>query len=414
MKSCFVISPIGSEGSETRINADDLYDLIIEPALDKFNFQIIRGDMVTTNDSITDDIIKRIQNSELCIIDITGHNPNVFYECGRRHETAKPFILMRKKGEEIPFDLMDIRAVEYDLSDPRKAKNSKDNLRKFVNEFEQTGYGSESPTASLTSIADVLKRLERKIDTLGSGHIGGDVTTEPFTDEFSNESPGLVFYNALKSNNYSTAVKALKRFLQISPDINLNLDMASMIVEAYEPAGVPIVRALLEKDFDNFKPDKIAIALHGLYSFYVGALSIENEADYLREQVNKALVNPNVSDKDRAALMNVLASVEYSLKNDVQSLKFQEKTIELQPSEPAYQYNISKLYDSLGMKEKSITSLNYLISIYKNKDPKKETINNTYLEYAKKIFKQDNQMDKVEEINSIIENAKKFPKNIEN
>src|SRR5687768_12239560 len=113
-KTCFVISPIGNEGSEIRKNANDLYDLIIEPALEVFGFNVIRCYMLANAGSITDDLFKRIKNSELCIIDITGHNPNVFYECGRRHETAKPFIIMRRKGEVSPFDLVDIRAVDYD------------------------------------------------------------------------------------------------------------------------------------------------------------------------------------------------------------------------------------------------------------------------------------------------------------
>ncbi|HWJ29004.1 MAG TPA: hypothetical protein VNS32_20845, partial [Flavisolibacter sp.] len=229
MKTCFVISPIGSEDSEIRKNADDLYELIIEPALDKFGFKVIRCDMVTNSDSITDDIVKRIQNSELCIIDLTGHNPNVFYECGRRHETAKPFILMKRKGEEIPFDLMDIRAVDYDLTDSRKTKNSIDNLRKFVMEFEENGYGSESPTASLTGIANALIRLERKIDSMSITAPTKDSAVS--TDDIMTGSPGLIFYNALEAKDYTTAVKALKRFLQISPDINRNLDMATMLVE---------------------------------------------------------------------------------------------------------------------------------------------------------------------------------------
>ena len=118
----------GQDGSDVRKGADDLFELIIEPALEKYDFKVVRGDMVTTSSSITEDVIKRIQNSELCVIDLTGHNPNVFYECGRRHETAKPFILMNRKGEEIPFDLKDRRTVDYDLSDPRTTKASIDKL----------------------------------------------------------------------------------------------------------------------------------------------------------------------------------------------------------------------------------------------------------------------------------------------
>jgi hypothetical protein len=324
MKTCFVISPIGQDGSDVRKAADDLYDLIIEPALEIYDFKVVRGDKVTTSSSITEDVIKRIQNSELCIIDLTGHNPNVFYECGRRHETAKPFILMKRKGEEIPFDLKDIRTVDYDLSDSRKTKVSIDNLKRFVSEYEEAGYG-ESSTASLTSIASALNRLERKIDTMGvsTPAVNGATDGTPMTG-----SPALLFYDALRINDTTTAVKALKRFIQISGDVNLHLDMASMLVEAYEPAGVPIVRSILEKDFNNLQPAKLAIALHGLYTFYVGALSIQHEYNYLSDLTKKALQKPGIVDKDAAALYNVLASLDYSMKNDMQALKYQEKTIE--------------------------------------------------------------------------------------
>jgi hypothetical protein len=407
-KTCFVISPIGNEESEIRKNADDLYDLIIEPALEMFGFSVVRGDKVANAGSITDDIIKRIQNSELCIIDITGHNPNVFYECGRRHETAKPFIIMRRKGEVSPFDLVDIRAVDYDLSDPRKTRNSIDTLKKFVNEYEEIGYGSESATASLTSIADVLKRLERKIDSMSGVNT---MITEKTTDNTPLKKDGLIgspyrqFLDALAVQDYTTAVKALKRFMQISSDINVELDMASMLVEAFEPAGVPIVRSILEKDFDNLNVDKISIALHALYAFYAGALTIESEADYLRDLTKKALKRTNIPDKEHAALYNVLANIEYSLKNDLESLKYQSKTVEFSPSEPAYQYNISMLYNSLGMKDKLFESLSFLISIYKTRDPKPRDL--PYLEYAKKIFIKNSQIEKVEEVNEIMARIEK-------
>lgn len=409
MKTCFVISPIGQDGSDTRKNADDLFDLIIEPGLEKFDFKVIRGDKVTTSSSITDDVIKRIQNSELCIIDLTGHNPNVFYECGRRHETAKPFILMKRKGEDIPFDLKDIRAIDYDLSDPRKTKTSIDSLKRFVNEFEESGYGSESSTASLTSIATTLNRLERKIDMVGTA---APIVNDPVDKSSFSGSPALVFHEALRSGDYGTAFKALKRFMQISSDVNLELDMASMLVEAYEPAGVPIVRTILEKDFDYLNPDKLAISLHGLYTFYVGALTIQNEHEYLTNQTKKALQKANIPEKDLAALYNVLASIEFSMKNYIQAAKYQEKTIELNASEPAYYYNISRLYKELDKNDDLLESLNYLILIFKNKDPKKEKINLAYLDYARKILVQKNQTNKVDEIDEIISNAKRYPENV--
>ena len=100
-KTCFVISPIGEKDSDIRKLADDLYDLIIVPALEKFNFDIVRADKITSVTSITSDIISHVQNADLCIVDLTGQNPNVMYECGRRHETGKPFIMVAKENEKI-------------------------------------------------------------------------------------------------------------------------------------------------------------------------------------------------------------------------------------------------------------------------------------------------------------------------
>ncbi len=102
-KTCFVISPIGEDGSDVRQFADDIFELLIQPALKTFNFEIVRADKIPHASTITSDIIQLVQNAELCIIDLTNHNPNVFYECGRRHETGKPFIQLIKKGEKLPY-----------------------------------------------------------------------------------------------------------------------------------------------------------------------------------------------------------------------------------------------------------------------------------------------------------------------
>lgn len=80
---CFVICPIGEEGSPVRLHSDDVLELIIEPALEIFDFDVIRADRIAGSTSITEDMLSLIQQAELCIVDLTGHNANVFYECVR-------------------------------------------------------------------------------------------------------------------------------------------------------------------------------------------------------------------------------------------------------------------------------------------------------------------------------------------
>jgi len=130
-KTCFIISPIGPEDSDTRKTADDFLELLVEPALAKYDFVVTRADKIARPSTITADIIRLVQESDLCIIDLTNNNPNVFYECGRRHEAGRPFIQMVRKGDEgsLPFDVSGIRTVIYDLSQPRSVLESQKNSR---------------------------------------------------------------------------------------------------------------------------------------------------------------------------------------------------------------------------------------------------------------------------------------------
>jgi hypothetical protein len=164
-KTCFIISPIGTEGSEPRKNADDLMDLVIQPALEKYRFTVVRADKIPRPSMITSDIVELVQNAELCVIDLTGYNPNVFYECGRRHETGKPFIQLQSKGENLPFDVSGIRTVSYDLSSPRSVLESIKAIQGYVDEFEKTGYTTTSSGASLSTVAAAVGRIERTVRT---------------------------------------------------------------------------------------------------------------------------------------------------------------------------------------------------------------------------------------------------------
>ena len=66
------------------------------------------------------------------IADITGHNPNAFYEMGYRASTGKPIIHLKCKNEGIPFDIAGIRAFDYDLSDLDSVEEIKSRLIKTI------------------------------------------------------------------------------------------------------------------------------------------------------------------------------------------------------------------------------------------------------------------------------------------
>ena len=174
MHSCFVISPIGATGTPIRQDMDDLLDLIIRPALELYDFDVKRGDHRSEANQIDIDVIESVQNADLCIVEISYQNPNVFYEMGRRDETGKPLILLKSKNSgDLPIDIATRRYIEYDLDDRHGIRDAVTQLKNFVAPLVEGGFASSSSGASLSDLASILARIERKVDRLNKS--GGAV-----------------------------------------------------------------------------------------------------------------------------------------------------------------------------------------------------------------------------------------------
>ena len=121
MKKCFVISPIGQENSEIRGHADDVFEFIIQPAMRQFKqeFDIeidaMRADHIQSVGQITKQMFDQILGADLCVAILTGQNPNVFYELAVAQAAARPVIILIEKGQQLPFDIKDLRCVHYAL-----------------------------------------------------------------------------------------------------------------------------------------------------------------------------------------------------------------------------------------------------------------------------------------------------------
>jgi hypothetical protein len=101
-KLCFVISPIGAEGTPER-NAADWFLEIVRAALGA-DYLIERADDHKKSGLITTQIIALIERADLIVADLTGHNPNVHYELGVAHAREKQVVPMMMKGDMPPFD----------------------------------------------------------------------------------------------------------------------------------------------------------------------------------------------------------------------------------------------------------------------------------------------------------------------
>ena len=166
MRKCFVVSPIGDEGSEIRNNADKLLKYIITPVCQACGFDVERVDQINDTGSITQTIIEKLQTAELVIADISGHNPNVFYEMGFRKCTGKPIVHLKKKGESIPFDVNTIRTFEYDLTDLDSVDAVKERLQQTVSAFSYESVSDEEEQQVEKPASDVVPLLYQIQDSI--------------------------------------------------------------------------------------------------------------------------------------------------------------------------------------------------------------------------------------------------------
>lgn len=72
-----------------------------------------RVDKEIFTDNILDRVYKGIRKADILIGEMTGHNPNVFYEIGYAHALKKEVILIGDNTGDIPFDFQHYPVVVY-------------------------------------------------------------------------------------------------------------------------------------------------------------------------------------------------------------------------------------------------------------------------------------------------------------
>ena len=144
---CFVISAIGGPETRTRRRADNVYNYIIRPALEG-KLSAVRADLLELPGVITNQVIELLLESELVVADLTGRNPNVYYELALRHVSRKPCVQLIEEGEILPFDIATVRTVTVNSQDLGSASRCRQELKEQISAVLAPGYNSESPISS--------------------------------------------------------------------------------------------------------------------------------------------------------------------------------------------------------------------------------------------------------------------------
>src|SRR5260370_28714470 len=109
---CYVLMPFALQFRAA-------YETAIKPAVsdaaDRFGTKITcrRGDEIVGPGSITRGIVSSIYTADAVIADLTGDNPNVFYELGIAHCLGNKTLMLTQNIASAPFDVSAYRLIRY-------------------------------------------------------------------------------------------------------------------------------------------------------------------------------------------------------------------------------------------------------------------------------------------------------------
>jgi hypothetical protein len=131
---CFLIAPIGDEGSDVRDRSDGVMEYIVAPAAKEHELETVRADKIAKPGQITRQVIEHVVGAKAAVVDLTGANPNVYYEMAVRHTAQLPTVLIAQEGEKLPFDIAQMRTIFFDHTSLKSAADCRSEISKHLGE----------------------------------------------------------------------------------------------------------------------------------------------------------------------------------------------------------------------------------------------------------------------------------------
>lgn len=350
---CFIISPIGKPDSPERRQADEFLELIKEVG-ELHGLEIKRADEIVGTSDINADVIERVQQADLCIIDLTGLNPNVMYEFGMRYQTGLPYIVCAKENTQLPFDTISRRTIFYgDISNTHEARRVREHIRSFIRVFEEKDYQN----SEILTLNDLYKMLQTILDKLGNQNAtqyspNSNVTNhipEDIDDILRQLTPSEAFHYAFSTNNVRLAEDLLEYCRDQPFEFFLN-KLCALAMLGSEKAAVELER-YLSNNMQTSTFDTILEAIGCLVTCYnrqdSELIHIKSMDQFFDDALSKAQTN-----KERAAVLNQKQRLYAGAKDFNVAKAIAEKVIELNDEDPSYFYNyatVLKHLDNLSL-----------------------------------------------------------------
>ena len=156
--TCFVVMPFGEKDG---VNYDAAYKHLIKPAIRDAKFEVVRSDEISDPGVIHAEMLKRIIDSDLVVVDVSGANPNVFYELGVRHTARKNgTLILRRSGQRLPFNIRDMRVIDYpDCKDEEAWKAEPESVAAAQHAIQQAIITTLNPSGADSPVHTMVRGL---------------------------------------------------------------------------------------------------------------------------------------------------------------------------------------------------------------------------------------------------------------
>lgn len=412
-RTCFFISPIKEKDSPERKRSDLVKKILIIPALEACGFEeknVVRADEDVVTGRITENMVRHIQEDDLCIADLTGCNANVMYEYGLRKGLGRPCIMIRRaeeKDEKI-FDVYDHNCVYYDLTSAEGLYDASVQIKHLVRAFEANNFSREEQR----TYNDIDKKLNEIQDRLDKVLARVDLSDD--SGEQSGNWQKLVrqlgvngaFNYALKNREVEFAEYLMNR-LEKSMDWEQYIDK---VVEQVAAMGSRKAGHRLKEEWEKID-ERMSLPMK--YEALASYISFCNRID--AEDTEKDFVISKLEELRQKAIEDGNEDVEAGIYNQMNRFyhglymtlrnsgenhrEYLEAAIDSVKEalnldeDPSYYYNLATLYHALWREDGKAEDIQEAVKAI-DKCLEKGTDDIDHLRTAFDIFKKANEMEK--------------------
>jgi tetratricopeptide (TPR) repeat protein len=362
------------------IDFDYIYDEIFKPAIgdvhlsDGEHLEPKRADRSFESNLIMVEMTLSVECSRFVLADITGLNPNVFFELGHRYRACKSGTAIFKQPHvETPFDINSVRVFDYEYETKNQVEQSRSLVTKVI-ETSLKQMSLDSPIyqaiKSLQSAdPELIDLLLKATNAMRSGKTEEAIK---YMEDAVKRFPENGLLHLRLGILYQDKQDYDKALNEINQAINILADYSAAYREKgiteylrYRAAGMPELMTTGEEslihamqlDPDDFQAPLVRARINQDQGQFLKAAEMIEKAVQIYPDNPDLLVNNFVIKTGLAKNIVIDQQTSFQIKNTTQ---FLEAQLEVKPKVqiPSYYFDLAQINLIEGKKTKFLTLLN--------------------------------------------------------